>query len=185
MVLNDTKSILHQLNSLERLVQQFLELSRIRHIQSKDIEPLDYGALVKKAVSTFTSRAEAKHITIDYQAPTHLIEIISSETALLRVLHNLIDNAIKYTPDQGTVTLHLTLTNHHKQLTIIDTGMGMSEEELCHIYDPFYRADRARQQGDGFGMGLPMTKELVTLLNGKLVIESQFHHGTTVNLIME
>ncbi len=182
VVLNDAHSMIQQLTLMERLVNQFLELSRVRHIQPRDIETLDLGQVVEAVVQGVTPLAEDKQLTLTCTKPPHDMPCRSSETALLRIFHNVLSNAIKYTKPTGRITVVVEAQTDHYLVQVSDTGIGMSAEELSKVYDPFYRADRARTQDEGLGMGLTLTKELVGLLGGRIDLTSQVNEGTTVRI---
>jgi len=96
---------------------------------------------------------------------------------LFRVVFNLGENGIKYTPEGGTVELHLTQDGSTALLQVQDTGPGISLEEQARIFDRFYRGDPARSRG-GTGLGLAMVRSIVTLHKGQIVIESTEGKGT-------
>lgn len=183
-VIHDVQAMMQQLTSMERLVSQFLELSRVRHIHDTDLEVVDLGHLLDTVVQAFQGPADEKQITLAYEKPSVDIPCLSNETALLRVFHNVVSNAIKYNHPNGHVRIRLQPLQDEYQIEISDTGIGMTPDELSKAFDSFYRADCARTQGDGLGVGLTLTKELVTLLGGTIHLTSVLHEGTTVILTL-
>ena len=100
-----------------------------------------------------------------------------------QILHNIISNAIKYTVEEGTITVDMTKENNKVRVAISDTGMGIPEEDINRIFERFYRVDKARSRKlGGTGLGLSIAKELMALHNGDITITSKVGVGTTVNL---
>ena len=97
---------------------------------------------------------------------------------------NILDNAVKYTPDKGKVKVSLKDREHYVEIKVADNGVGMTQDELAHIFDRFYRVDKARSSENikGSGLGLSIVKWIVEAHNGKIFVESQPKKGT--NFIM-
>ena len=94
-----------------------------------------------------------------------------------RIVMNLLENAIKYTPADGTVAVSAAARNGEIRIDFEDTGMGISESDLPHIFDRFYRCDRSRSQG-GVGLGLSLVKAYTESLNGTIEVESTLNQGS-------
>lgn len=104
---------------------------------------------------------------------------------LSRLFTNLISNAIKYTPEQGEITVELISTKSGLQTKVIDTGIGIPEDEIAKLFDRFYRVDPARTKATGgSGLGLAIAQAIVENHHGQIQIESQVQHGTTVTVIL-
>ncbi|MEN6524709.1 MAG: HAMP domain-containing sensor histidine kinase, partial [Anaerolineaceae bacterium] len=114
------------------------------------------------------------------------IQIVGDRDRIKQVLLNLVGNAIQYTPQGGQVTLALQRTEKYAQIIVSDTGRGISEEDLPHIFDRFYRGEksRKRERNTGFGLGLSISNWIVKSHNGRIEVTSQENKGTTfcVNL---
>jgi signal transduction histidine kinase len=94
-----------------------------------------------------------------------------------RIVTNILENAIKYTPEQGTVTVSAMAQNGQVQIVVKDSGIGISEKDLPHIFERFYRCDRSRTQG-GVGLGLSLAKSFVKSMNGKIEVNSTMSMGS-------
>jgi signal transduction histidine kinase len=101
---------------------------------------------------------------------------------LRQLLLNLIDNALKYTPPGGQVTLTLRRIDGWVQLTVADTGIGIAPEDLQHIFDRFFRADRSRTRRNGSGLGLSIARWIAESHGGRLEVASQLGYGSTFTL---
>jgi heavy metal sensor kinase len=114
------------------------------------------------------------------------IQIVGDRDRIKQVLLNLVGNAIQYTPQDGQVTLALQRTEKYAQIIVSDTGRGISEEDLPHIFDRFYRGEKSRKRdrNTGFGLGLSISNWIVKNHNGRIEVTSQENRGTTfcVNL---
>lgn len=180
VVIADTQSMLIQLKFMESLVNQFLELSRIRHIQPQELEDMNMATVIDVVTQSLQPMMEERGITCSVRPAAKECVLRTSETAVVRILHNILSNAIKYNKQNGSITISCDSTPTHCMITIVDTGIGMSESDVSKAFDPFFRADHSRTLQEGLGVGLSLTKELVHLLGGTIKIESQLAKGTTV-----
>ena len=99
----------------------------------------------------------------------------------MQIIINLVENSIKYTPINGDITLSYTCNNDFAYISIIDNGIGISPEDLPHIFDRFYRVDKARtRSAGGSGLGLALVKFIVELLGGEINVQSKVNQGTTI-----
>jgi heavy metal sensor kinase len=113
------------------------------------------------------------------------VQVCGDQDRLKQVLMNLVGNAINYTPQGGTVTLSLGKENHQSLLTIRDTGQGIAEEDLPHVFERFYRAEKSRtrsRDGKGFGLGLSIAYWIVRNHQGRIEVESMEGEGTTFSV---
>ncbi len=139
--------------------------------------------VIRESVEMFEPVAEAKgvRLTIGDLAPAL---VPGDETSLRQVVRNLIDNAIKYNRDQGSVIVHLRLDahKHFAFLIVKDTGIGVQREELPRLFERFYRADKARsreKEPTGYGLGLCICQTIVQALKGETTVESEKGKGST------
>lgn len=170
-------SCLEEVDRLSALVTDLLFLARSDSgNMSIARTPVDLAAVLRDVCAALGALAEAAHITFTHDAPTELWTR-GSETMLFRLLFNLGENAIKYTPEGGTVTLTLEPRGTEAYLSVRDTGAGIAAEEQPHIFDRFYRADPARSRG-GTGLGLALARSIVLAHGGQISVESRIGQGS-------
>ncbi len=179
--------VLEECNNLRLLVNQLLLLAegdagRLR----QQAEAVRLDQLVLSSVEMFQVVAEAGGVTL---AARHKdpVTIHGVGNRLWQVVNNLIDNAVKFTPAGGTVTVDLRLdpAQHEAILEVADTGMGVSPQDLPHIFERFYQGDRARQRDNrsrGVGLGLSICKAVVAAHGGTIALASTPGAGTTVTV---
>ena len=176
-----------RLESMRRLVTDLLDISRIEsgHVMTEKTQ-VDILALAKEAYETFRVQADEANLTLTLDVPDTLSTVCGSEDRLRQIIENLLSNAIKFT-DEGGVTLSLReeepqLDGQEKKreivLAISDTGMGIPEEDLAHIFDDFYRV-RGKKKREGVGLGLAIVHRLVEAHGGTITAESTVGQGTT------
>lgn len=174
---NETYQQIHaEADRLNHLVDDLQELSRVEsRAYPLDIRPLDVAALMKTVTKRLAPHAETKRISLDFELPPDLPRLLADEDRAIQVLTNLTANALQYTPEDGRVTISAKrINNDEVQISVRDTGVGISPEHLSHIFDRFYRVDksRSRQAGGGSGIGLTIARALVEAHGGRLWVES-------------
>ena len=152
-------SQLEELDRLGRLVTHLLTLARAEAGEIRlDRSPVDLSALGASLVSQLDAVADAKGVTLTCDAGPGVV-IVGDAGWIERLVLNLLDNAIKFTPSGGRVTLSVRGTNTSATLTVADTGIGIPAADLPHVFERFYRADSARSpQTEGVGLGLTLAK---------------------------
>jgi two-component system heavy metal sensor histidine kinase CusS len=130
----------------------------------------------------FEATASEAGIRLEVEA-TPGLEFPADRQLVQRALSNLVSNALSHTPSGGTVTLFAAPCGASLQLGVRDTGPGIPPEHVAHVFDRFYRADKARSSGQGrVGLGLAIVKAIAELHNGTATVTRTDHHGTTVTL---
>lgn len=172
---------------LLRVINEILDLARIESgSMTVNVGRVSVRSAVQEVVSMFPKAQEGPRIEV--QVDPEASEIRSDASKLKQILFNLVGNAVKFTPDDGRVTIKVTLINDRVQIAVADTGIGISEENQKVIFEKFRQVDGSvtRKYG-GTGLGLSITKELVRLLSGQIVTESEVGEGSTfiVSLPME
>jgi len=160
---------------LNRLVDDLQELSRVEaRAYPLDVRPVDVSALVQTVTKRLGPQAETRHILLEHHLPSDLPPVLADEDRVVQVLMNLTGNALQYTPEGGKVSLHAKPIDNGVQFSIQDTGIGIPQEHLPHIFDRFYRVDksRSRQSGGGSGIGLTIARALVEAQGGEIWAES-------------
>jgi len=168
-------------NRLANLINDLLDLSKIESGKMRMLlVPLDTVPLIKRAVAVMENQARVKSIELKLDLPSGLPKINSDETRFSQVMINLIDNAIKYSPEGGSITISAKLVNNVLQIDISDTGIGISEKDLPRIFERFYRVDKARSRElGGTGLGLSIVKHIVQAHGGEVWVKSELGLGST------
>lgn len=140
--------------------------------------PIPIEELLEEVVDQYLALAQQRQVELRLQTPTQLV-VRGNPDQLRRLFGNLITNALQYSPPGQQVTLATALREDQVQITVRDTGMGMTQEQLPLIFDRFWRADAARShRGEGSGLGLAIAKAIVEQHQGKIQISSQLHQGS-------
>lgn len=176
---------LERLDFLTKLVNDLLILSQADEGKpSLNIENLNFSELLKEFYEAFSIVALQKKIRFTFSAPEEVL-IHGDSIKLKQLFSNLIDNAIKYTPEGGTIGL--TVNPGKDQVTVIlkDTGIGIPSNDLPHIFDRFYRVDTSRSRlSGGTGLGLSICQWIVKAHHGIIDVKSNPQQGTTVTVIL-
>ena len=147
-----------------------------------DIRPVhtQLDTLVLNACETFEYMAAVKHIKIIASLPENpLPDCICDSDRMIQVLTIFLHNAISYTPKGGIIRLSVAYVNRHFEITISDTGMGISDEEKSKIFDRFYRSEKARSDKNHFGLGLSIACDIITAHHGNIKVTDTLGGGTT------
>ncbi len=143
--------------------------------------PVALVPLLERIVERYRVPAAEKCLTLTLQTPaTSHAEVRANPEELDRAFNNLISNAVKYTPAGGQVTVSLAEMNHQWRIIIQDTGIGIPEEALPHLFEEFYRAPNAKAEvKEGTGLGLVITRDIITRYGGRIEVQSRLNVGTT------
>lgn len=161
-----------------------LELSRLESGQVPiHLYPLDLRPLLEDVRTGFERRAVARAISINATYDEDVPLAMGDEEKLRQALVNLLDNAIKFTPDAGRITLTTLADGGFVQVRVDNTGMGIPREHLPHVFERFYKADRSRHDG-GTGLGLAIVKHIVQLHGGEVTVQSQEGEGATFSFTL-
>lgn len=138
------------------------------------VQPVAVGPLLKREAALFADLAAGQGVRLQVEAPDTLPRVLADPERLAQVLHNLLSNALRYTPAGGRITLRATAgSSGSVRLEVEDTGAGIAPEDLPHIFERFYRADRGRaRENGGSGLGLTIAHQLVRLQGGTMGVES-------------
>ncbi len=171
---------------LTALVNDFLDISRIETGRIKlKISPLDLAALINQVADNFQGQMVEKSLDLVLDLPPDLPPVRADEDRVTQILENLISNAWKYTPEGGQVTVRARVVDGFVQVDVSDTGIGIAEKDLEHVFDRFYRTEQAEVRAvAGTGLGLSIVKMFVELLGGKIWVESQVNQGTTFSFTL-
>jgi two-component system phosphate regulon sensor histidine kinase PhoR len=165
---------------LNRIISELLDLSQLESSKVKmNIRAIDLKVLVDEVLIIFEERFKKKNIDFSYSIPTTLSKIAADYDWLRQVFINLIDNAIKYTPEGGKIYIEAEEIEEFVKVKIIDNGIGIPEEDIPRVFERFYRMDKARsRQIRGTGLGLSIVKHIIKNLGGEITVESRPNQGT-------
>jgi two-component system phosphate regulon sensor histidine kinase PhoR len=171
-----------QADRLNQLVHDLLSLARLESGQEAyEHLPLVLAPVLRSCVEHHRDRAVAKEQLLDFDcgALDETILVLADEEAVRQIFDNLIDNAIKYTPDGGSVRLSCQVADGHVGVEVADTGIGIPREDLPRVFERFYRVDKARSRElGGTGLGLSIVKHLVQSIGGQVRVESRVGVGS-------
>jgi len=149
-----------------------------------DMHNNDIGQIVNEVYETMILFAQKNKVELVSEMPENLPKVKCDRAKIIQVVTNLIGNAIKFTPEEGRVTIKARTYNDELALSVIDTGMGIPKEALTKIFDRFYRVKRQGQEIQGTGLGLAIVNKIVTAHKGRIDVESQVEQGTTFTVYL-
>ena len=183
------KVSLDETNRMMRMVTDLLHLSRIDNATSHlDVELINFTAFITFILNRFDkmrgSDEEKKYELVrDYPITSVWIEIDTDK--MTQVIDNILNNAIKYSPDGGKITVTMKTTDDQMILSISDQGLGIPKQDLPRIFDRFYRVDRARSRAQGgTGLGLSIAKEIIKQHKGFIWAKSEYGKGSTFTIVL-
>jgi signal transduction histidine kinase len=146
---------------------------------------MDARDVVKGAIEQGEKLARTRRLTFVVDLPEDSLPIRADADALRRAILILIDNAVKYTPEGGRITVGLHRKDGRAVAFVTDTGIGIAPEDLPHIFDRFWRTDKARsREGGGAGLGLSIAKWIVDTHGGSIAVESDIGKGSTFSILI-
>ena len=180
-ILHFTDRIHAQSLRLSQLVGDLMTISRLEggH-NNEDFSKVNFTKLVRQAVRAAQATAEEKGHTIDAQLPEGALELYGDRQNLSQLVDNLIDNAMKYTTEPGTIRVSLKAEDNMAVFQVSDTGIGIPPQFQNRVFERFYRVDKARSQSlGGTGLGLSIVKNIAERHGGTMGVESQLGKGST------
>jgi PAS domain S-box-containing protein len=175
-------------NRLNKLIEDLLDISELDMgripIESR---PIELGRLIGDVLLDHRAQAEARHLALHYSPTADLPRVWADPALLLRVIVNLLSNALNYTPPGGSIHCATALQIRHDRswvtLTVQDTGPGISPQEMPRLFERFYRGQAARNYKiPGTGLGLAISKEIMQKLGGSITVDSQPQHGAAFTM---
>ena len=175
--------IQNQAKRLNRLIEDILNTSRIESGLIKvSKEPASLAMLIEEQMQMIRSYAEDKNIKVSGQKPIVFDQVRVDKDMISQVIVNLLSNAIKYTPAGGSVRIETEVdeTAHLARVSVIDTGVGIPEDELDRVFEKFYRVQANNKQAKGTGLGLNLVKQIIEKVhNGRVFVTSKVGQGST------
>jgi PAS domain S-box-containing protein len=166
------------------IISNILDLTKIEAGQmALDEQDVDVGELMRSSMRLVSEAARHRDITLEVDMPPAPVMVLADQTRLRQVLLNLLSNAIKFTPEGKWVSLTCTRREDTLNLTVADTGIGMSTEEIARVMQPFHQVDNSySRRYEGTGLGLSVTQSLVDLHGAEMTIASEVGRGTTITV---
>ena len=183
------KVSLDETNRMMRMVTDLLHLSRIDNATSQlDVELINFTAFITFILNRFDkmrSQDDEKKYELVRDYPINSVWIEIDTDKMTQVIDNILNNAIKYSPDGSKITVSMKTTDDQMILSIKDQGLGIPKQDLPKIFDRFYRVDRARSRAQGgTGLGLAIAKEIIKQHNGFIWAKSEYGKGSTFTIVL-
>ena len=165
---------------MNKLIIEMLDLSRLENNVQTILEKVNVSKVINDCLIELQPSIDRKNIELNVKLDDIIIE--TSQSDLYKLIKNIIDNAIVYNNENGKLKIEL----EKKELTISDTGVGISQEDLEHIFDRFYRVDKARsKESSGTGLGLSIVKHICLLYGYEINVKSKIGVGTVITIILK
>ena len=182
----DVERIFDDVLRMEQLVADLLLLSTLDNkAQRTPMREVDAKTIVRSVIQNFQRQADDKEIKLELVTLSMVPPLFCDRTSVERILNNLVANALRYTEEGGSVTVYVSSVVDEVNFKVSDSGMGVSPENLPHLFERFYRVDStgSRRYG-GTGLGLAIAKELTELHHGKLLVTSVLGKGSEFTLVL-
>lgn len=171
----------------KRMQKLIAEMLTLADVERQDVplvrEEVDLANIAMKADLELESVAFEKNVTLEDDLPDRCM-VTGNADYLLRIVMSLLENALKYEPSGGRVSIHLTQSKKKTVLSVCNQGSRIADEDLPHVFDRFYRSDKSRTNSAGsFGLGLAITKEMVERLGGTISVTSSQEEGTVFSVM--
>ena len=164
---------------LKRLIDDILLLSFIENNDKMSLDKVSIYEVFKEVYEMTSYMAKSKNINLDYEFNNNEIITLSNRDYIKQVFLNLVDNAIKYTPENRSIKVEVKKENDIITIKVIDEGLGIPKDDVDRIFERFYRVDKARSRDvGGTGLGLAITKHIVKSLGGSITVNSELNKGS-------
>ena len=175
----------HEIDRLTGIITDLLTLTRMDNSSEKmNLESVDMSALTEQTVHLLRAAADKKQQQLTVSIAPGL-KMMGDRIKLNQILYNLIDNAMKYTPDRGTIQVSLLEEGNSLVWRVKDNGIGIPQEDREHIFERFYRVDKARSRDTGgTGLGLSIVKQLAVMHGGTIQVESKPGEGSVFTVVL-
>ena len=169
-----------RIQSLEEMVEHWLDISRIENgTLAQQKVSLRLSSIIARSVEEITPICRKRGISLARNIPQKLPDIIGDEESLVRVFTNIIGNATKYTPEGGKIIITVKNDEYYTTTSISDTGIGIPQDKLPFVFEPFFRCGGQDEKTRGSGLGLTFCKKIMESHNGGIEVSSREGEGTT------
>ena len=174
-----------EIDRLTKIIDRLLSLTKLDVGDDKlDLKVTDLNEMADRIVKSLLPVSEDKNVTLNNATNKEALAMVDREK-FWQVIYNITDNAIKYTPQGGTVTVYVFNEGDFCRIEIVDTGIGIPEDDVDKIFDRFYRVDKARaRESGGTGLGLSIANDVVMMHEGKILVDSTEGVGTKFIIIV-
>jgi two-component system, OmpR family, phosphate regulon sensor histidine kinase PhoR len=171
---------------LQRLVDDLLSLAQLESSHAElEISVMRMDELFNNLIRDWKEKLTGKNLKVIVDLPSETLVLRADGTRLEEALHNLLDNAVKFSPENGRILLRGARCGSNVALSVADNGIGISKEHLPRIFERFYRADKARSRElGGTGLGLAIVKHIAQLHGGRVEAQSELGRGTTIRVVL-
>jgi two-component system cell cycle sensor histidine kinase PleC len=173
-----------QMTHLEKVLEDLMNISQLeKEANVFSFRPLDLNQMVENVVQEYQPTADAKKQTFTYIPAPEAPQVMAEQQQLSRALSNIISNALSYTPLGGEISVRNRLVGGRVEILIQDNGIGIQSADLPHVFEHFYRADKARNiETGGTGLGLTIARRIILSHSGKIDVQSTFGGGSVVTV---
>jgi signal transduction histidine kinase len=172
--------MVRRVSGLQDLLKDLMALGSMKgRVPGRAAGTADLCGVVRGVLEKVQAEAERKRIQMEVVIPASEVTLRGDDEDLDKIVGNLVENAVKYTPDGGRVQVTLVADQNRARLVCRDSGIGISEDALTHVFDEFYRAGNAKQFAEGTGLGLSLVKRLVDMYRGEIEVTSSVGEGST------
>lgn len=176
--------IIFAVQNIAALLNDLLELGRIERGAESQFEPTSFPMVLRYSLEGVQSAIAQKALSLTVNLPEETLPVLGNPRRLRQMVDALLDNAIKFSPPQGSITVSLEPQDRFLVFRVSDTGIGIPTQDQPHIFDKFFRASNAIDQFKGTGLGLSMVKGIVDRHGGRIWVDSQEGKGTTVIVML-
>lgn len=172
------RGTIEDVDSLTLLTNSLIKQSKYQDYRNGKFESIELKGLIEKVLKKLNPKIQEKKLKISLSGEE--IKIRGNKESISELITVLLDNAIKYNKEKGTIDVKISKKSEYATISIADSGLGISEKDLPYVFDRFYKADPSRSKtgSDGFGLGLSIAKEIVGLHKGKISVKSKKGKGS-------